>query len=138
MSYDFVNNDKDPSPDSPYNDHGTSCAGIIGAAKNGVCGVGIAYNVYLGGELINLLCCVFIVQYNYCVYLSPGIDLIGGATATDIMEANALSYERVLTDIYSNSWGPDDDGYTVGRPRTLLKRILKEGVAKVSNPTFYI
>ena len=50
LSHDIVNDDQDPSPDNCSNSHGTSCAGIIGAAKNDVCGVGIAYNVYLGGQ----------------------------------------------------------------------------------------
>ena len=48
MSYDFVENDEDPSSNNPW--HGTSCGGIIGGAKNDVCGVGIAYEVNLGGR----------------------------------------------------------------------------------------
>ena len=47
-SYDFIQNDNDPSSNSPS--HGTSCGGIIGAVKNNVCGLGIAYNVNLGGK----------------------------------------------------------------------------------------
>ena len=46
-SYDFVQNDPDPSSNFPS--HGTSCGGIIGAVQNDVCGVGIAYEVNLGG-----------------------------------------------------------------------------------------
>ena len=47
VSYDFVQNDPDPSSNFPS--HGTSCGGIIGAVRNDVCGVGIAYEVNLGG-----------------------------------------------------------------------------------------
>lgn len=50
---------------------------------------------------------------------------------TDLEEAAALSYERNLIDIYSNSWGPLDNGRVVSGPRTLTKRVLKEGILKV-------
>ena len=50
MSYDFVDEDLDPSNNNPW--HGTSCGGIIGSVKDGLtCGVGIAYNSNLGGKL---------------------------------------------------------------------------------------
>ena len=49
MSYDFLEEDLDPSSNFPW--HGTSCGGIIGSIKNGlICGVGIAYNTNLGGK----------------------------------------------------------------------------------------
>ena len=49
MSYDFIDEDLDPSDNSPS--HGTRCGGIIGAVKDGqTCGVGIAYNSNLGGK----------------------------------------------------------------------------------------
>ena len=47
VSYDFIEGDNDPSSNFPW--HGTSCGGIIGAVRNDVCGVGIAYDVNLGG-----------------------------------------------------------------------------------------
>ena len=46
VSYDFRQNDPDPSSNFPS--HGTSCGGIIGTVRNDVCGVGIAYEVNLG------------------------------------------------------------------------------------------
>ena len=55
-SYDFVDEDKDPS--NQYPDHGTSCGGIIGAVKDEeTCGLGIAYNCNLGGKYMNT--CIF-------------------------------------------------------------------------------
>ena len=49
MSYDFIEEDQDPSSNFPW--HGTSCGGIIGSVKDGLtCGVGIAYNTNLGGK----------------------------------------------------------------------------------------
>ena len=52
-SYDFLDEDKDPSNQYPW--HGTSCGGIIGAVKDEeTCGLGIAYNCNLGGKYISL------------------------------------------------------------------------------------
>ena len=54
-SYDFVDGDHDPIAvfddyEDRYDTHGTSCAGIVSAAKdNDKCGVGIAYNSNLAG-----------------------------------------------------------------------------------------
>ena len=49
MSYDFVDGDADPV--SGVDDwHGTRCAGLVSAAKDGeACGVGVAYNAKFGG-----------------------------------------------------------------------------------------
>ena len=47
-------------------------------------------------------------------------------------EESSLTYENGITDIYSNSWGPSDDGYTVAGPGTLAKMALKSGVTEVS------
>ena len=65
-SYDFVNSDGDPTPDpvdhdqSPH-DHGTACAGVVAMAKdNDQCGVGVAYDCSIGGELTLL-----IILYRY-------------------------------------------------------------------------
>ena len=50
VAYDFIQNDQDPS--SGFPSHGTSVGGIIGSVKNNdVCGVGIAHEVNLGGEM---------------------------------------------------------------------------------------
>ena len=51
MSYDFVEEDHDPTPDySGNNSHGTSCAGEVAMAKNGICGIGVAYQSRIAGE----------------------------------------------------------------------------------------
>ena len=46
-------------------------------------------------------------------------------------EATALSYARDIIDVYSNSWGPGDDGKIIMGPRTLTKCALKTGVREV-------
>ena len=47
--------------DDPFRDdedwHGTRCAGIVSASKDGhACGVGVAYNSKFGGMYIYILC----------------------------------------------------------------------------------
>ena len=49
---------------------------------------------------------------------------------SDSIEAGSLSYARDLIDIYSSSWGPDDDGTTVDGPGPLTRRALEEGMNK--------
>ena len=48
-SYDFVEDDNDPTSSDTGGDHGTSVAGIIAAAANGVGGVGVAPRANLQG-----------------------------------------------------------------------------------------
>ncbi len=47
-------------------------------------------------------------------------------------EADALSWQNGVVHIYSNSWGPADDGYTVNGPGTLLERVLESSTREVS------
>ncbi|TRY70805.1 hypothetical protein TCAL_01234 [Tigriopus californicus] len=109
-SIDFNDNDADPSPRYDpfnYNKHGTRCAGTVAAsANNSQCGVGIAFNAKVGG-----------------------IRILDGPIV-DMLEAKALSYNRDYIDIYSASWGPDDNGETVDGPGKLAKKAIEEGIAK--------
>ena len=50
-SRDFIDHDSDPTP-TGSDSHGTACAGVIGMARNGVCGVGVAPGTSLGGKYI--------------------------------------------------------------------------------------
>jgi subtilisin family serine protease len=52
VSYDHHDNDSDPS--TYDHKHGTSVSGIVGAAKNSTCGIGIAYECNLGNN--NCIC----------------------------------------------------------------------------------
>lgn len=61
-----------------------------------------------------------------------GIRLIGKTGATDAQEANALSHLSNYIQIYSNSWGPNDDGKTVAGPGTVLQMAFQNNVATVS------
>ncbi len=52
---------------------------------------------------------------------------------TDAVEAHSLSHNSQHIDIYSASWGPDDDGKTVDGPGELATRAFLEGIRKVSS-----
>ena len=109
-SIDLNDNDKDPSPRYDFtnsNKHGTRCAGTVAATANNTdCAVGIAHKAKIGG-----------------------VRILDG-NILDVLEAKALSFNRDHIDIFSASWGPDDDGRTVDGPGQLAKLALKDGVER--------
>lgn len=85
--------------------HGTRCAGEVAAeAFNDFCGVGIAFNASVGG-----------------------VRMLDG-TVTDEVEARSLSLNPNHIDIYSASWGPEDDGKTVDGPGRLASAAFLNGI----------
>nr|CAD7587377.1 unnamed protein product [Timema genevievae] len=108
ISYDVNDDDDDPTPrydEAQTNAHGTRCAGEIAmAANNRKCGVGVAYNARIGG-----------------------VRLLDGFV-NDRVEGTALGYAYDKVDIYSASWGPNDDGKTVEGPGTLALEAIERGV----------
>ena len=52
-------------------------------------------------------------------------------TSSDAVEASALGYKDNHIHIYSNSWGPSDNGFIVEGPGPLAKKALFNGVTKV-------
>ncbi len=52
---------------------------------------------------------------------------------TDLIESSSLMHKRDYIDIYSASWGPEDDGLTVDGPGNLTKKALEEGVKHVGS-----
>uniref|UniRef100_A0AAY4DKJ2 P/Homo B domain-containing protein n=1 Tax=Denticeps clupeoides TaxID=299321 RepID=A0AAY4DKJ2_9TELE len=109
-SWDFNTGDPDPTPRydaTNENKHGTRCAGVVAAAANNShCMVGIAYNARVGG-----------------------VRMLDG-DMTDMLEAQSLSLQQNYIDIYSSSWGPDDDGKTVDGPGPLAHMALENGIRK--------
>uniref|UniRef100_A0A8C9MR38 Proprotein convertase subtilisin/kexin type 7 n=1 Tax=Serinus canaria TaxID=9135 RepID=A0A8C9MR38_SERCA len=104
-SYDLNSNDPDPMPhpdEENGNHHGTRCAGEIAAVPN---------NSFCTGSEAALPC----------------IRVLDGPL-TDSMEAIAFNKHYQINDIYSCSWGPDDDGKTVDGPHQLGKAALQHGV----------
>jgi len=95
LSYDWCDDDDDPSP-SNWNGHGTAVAGVAAAVgDNSLDVIGVAFNATIAGS--TLIAC------------STG----------DSLEAEALSFENEDIDIYTNSWGPADDGRTLEAPGPL-------------------
>ncbi len=104
-SWDFNDNDADPAPNVTSDFHGTSAAGVAAARDDGSsCGVGVAYRSQLAG-----------------------LRLIAAPT-TDAQEASALTHAPDSIHIYSNSWGPADDGARLEEPGPLTKQAVAEAV----------
>ncbi|XP_062516896.1 furin-like isoform X2 [Corticium candelabrum] len=108
-SYDFIDND--PIPQIHYdsansNKHGTRCAGVVAAASNQICGIGVAFRSRIGG-----------------------IRLLNGRV-TDITEASALGFGLQYIHIYLASWGPDDNGKKMDGPGYLARKALRHGAIK--------
>lgn len=60
-------------------------------------------------------------------------------TVNDAVEARALGLNPDHIDIYSASWGPEDDGKTVDGPGPLARRAFIYGVTSVSfQPLFFL
>jgi subtilisin-like proprotein convertase family protein len=103
--------DNDPSPDLAGDDHGTACAGVAAARGNNA--IGVSGSAPQAGLV--------------------GVRLISAA-ATDAQEAQGLTHQLTAANaadrvsIYSNSWGPADDGATLEGPGSLAKAALQNGV----------
>ncbi|KAL1917644.1 uncharacterized protein VTP21DRAFT_4037 [Calcarisporiella thermophila] len=102
-SYDFNTHTATPRPRGPADTHGTRCAGEIAAARNDMCGVGVAYEAKISG-----------------------IRMLSGAII-DADEAAALTHAYHDNAIYTCSWGPPDDGETLEAPSPLIQRALEHG-----------
>lgn len=102
----YVNQDDNPQPIQPDDNHGTAVGGV--AAANGDNGIGMTGSAPLA-EL-------------------AGIRLIGGGFS-DAIEASALSLHDQSIDIYNNSWGP-------GRTRTLGDDVPLAGIGPSTALTF--
>lgn len=82
--------------------HGTSVAGVVAASRDdATCGTGVAPHAHIAG-----------------------VRLISGPVA-DYQEAQALSHASSSVHVYSNSWGPRDDGTHLGRPGMLTLQTLE-------------
>ncbi|KAL7677568.1 hypothetical protein ACOME3_003803 [Neoechinorhynchus agilis] len=108
ISYDFTEDDDDPLPRftlTNLNRHGTRCVGqIVAKANNSRCCVGIAQDVQIG--MLKVL----------------------DGPSTDASESQAVSFKNDEIDIYSSSWGPDDNGEKVDGPGLLTISAMVKGV----------
>lgn len=102
LSWDWVEGKDDPSGSS-RDTHGTSCAGV--AAARGFNELGVIGAAPLAGL--------------------AGMRVLGAET--DVNEAEALSLHHDVVSIYSNSWGPIDDGQRLEGPGPLTREALRNG-----------
>jgi subtilisin family serine protease len=108
LSFDFIGNDSDPTPEKGHT-HGTECAGVIAMSKNKYCGIGVAYDSTLVG-------------------IKTEIEV-----SVDLSEAASLSHAQDSIDVYSNSWGPKDNGFTIEAIGPLVTRTFENGAEKGRN-----
>ena len=100
-SWDFVDNDADPSPDLGKDTaHGTTIAGLAAARDNFYCGLGVAYRAGIAGIRLT------------------------SQPISDAEEAIALSYQRQYIDVYTYTWGSEDNGQTLEKPGPLTMQAL--------------
>ena len=71
-------------------------------------------------------------MHEHCVFDISGLRLLGAFT--DLNEASSLTYANDMIDIYSNSWGPCDEGCVDG-PLRLTELALKTGAERVRRET---
>ncbi|PSR77612.1 hypothetical protein PHLCEN_2v7802 [Hermanssonia centrifuga] len=103
-SHDYNDHTDLPTPKLFDDHHGTRCAGQIAAAKNDVCGVGIAYDSKVAG-----------------------VRILSGPIS-DIDEAASLNFGYQEAAIFSCSWGPPDDGRSMEGPGYLIKKAMVNGI----------
>lgn len=65
-----------------------------------------------------------------CMCIFAGVRMLDG-DVIDAVEAESLSLNPQHIDIYSSSWGPDDDGRTVDGPGPLARKAFLNGIAYV-------
>lgn len=96
----------DPSPNLSTDFHGTACAGVAAGRGNNALGISGA---------------------------APEATLVGlrliADEVSDAEEAEALAWRPQLIQIYSNSWGPNDDGKTLEAPGPLVSAALANAAA---------
>ena len=116
-SWDFVDNDADPSPNLGQDSaHGTTIAGLAAARDNYHCGLGVAYRAGIAGIRLT------------------------SQPVSDAQEAIALSYQRQSIDIYTYTWGPEDNGQILGKlgPLTLEALALNTAQGRNSLGNVYV
>ena len=52
-------------------------------------------------------------------------------SVTDLMIASSIGYKPDIIDIYSASWGPQDNGKSLGGPGEITKQAMLKGIEQV-------
>ena len=66
------------------------------------------------------------------MFCDEGVRMLDGSV-TDLLEAEAVTYNNQYVEIFSASWGPTDDGKTMEGPHRYCERALQEGATKVTH-----
>ena len=104
-SYDFIDDDTNPTPLFSNRFHGTAVSGLVAARDNGSLGVGVAPRASIAG-----------------------LRLIG-SSIPDSLEAETILHNKETLQIYNNSWGPSDtDSQVYEGPGPLFLEALQAGV----------
>ncbi|KAL4218301.1 hypothetical protein ACF0H5_023037 [Mactra antiquata] len=110
-SYDYVNDRGNTELDVGFYGNGVECAGLAVAQDNTECIIGVAHDA----------------KY-VAIKVLTGVP---GVVPEDTLVSKGLSHRRDFVDIYSNSWGPIDDGFTLDdndTMGTLTQKALLDGV----------
>ena len=123
-SHDYCGNDTDVMPVDSHVDsediidwHGTAVAGIAAGKGDNQIGItGVAYNSSIAGIRLVAGDCDYTYEDEY--------------TLNDLAISEALVHDLEHIDIYTNSWGPVDDGQTLGNTGPLTLAALEKGVSE--------
>jgi subtilisin-like proprotein convertase family protein len=105
LSYDYLDDDPDPTPELAFDSHGTSVAGVATATGDATGIIGTAFGSTLAGLRI------------YSDARSTLTD--------DIGISGAIGHLNQSIDVYNHSWGPPDDGRRFEGPGVLSRLALE-------------
>ena len=54
---------------------------------------------------------------------------------TDTLKAKGLGFRQDYVDIYSNSWGPEDNGHAVAEIGVMTEKVIRKGAMEVFSVT---
>lgn len=117
LSFDFIDFDTNPTPESILEQHGTAVAGIIAAEQNGQNSMGLAF----GSEI---------------AALRALDDRDNNSFVSTATMAEVLNHEFEQIDIYNNSWGyvvsnnPQTVGYLNITDSIALQTALENGITE--------
>lgn len=81
-------------------------------------------------KLLYLCIVLKIITLLRFICFCTGVKTLGERTV-EYGEAKGLVYKLEHYDIYSNSWGPNDDGLTLGSVGHMTDEAFKDGITKV-------
>lgn len=72
-----------------------------------------------------------VIQIITKLFYIEGIRVFNGASPNENRTAAGFRYKQNEIDIYSNSWGPSDNGYFIKSPGLEERQALEQGVKHV-------